>query len=84
MKYLFTLITLLFVGCGDATESDYDSTPRTSNSIDMVINKSYSVSQGDHIENASSDAQVKVVKDIEGDATSVTLLAGSAQLIRDN
>ncbi len=83
MKYLFILVTLLIVGCGDAENSN-NSTPVTqaSTTIDMVINKSYSVSTGDRVTNASADAEVKVVKDIEGEATEVTLLTGSAQLIR--
>jgi len=83
MKYLFTLITLLIIGCGDAQESNY-TPPVTKSTIDMVIYKSYSVSKGDRVENASSDAEVKVVKDIEGEATSVTLIIGSTQLTRDN
>jgi len=83
MKYLFTLITLLFIGCGDAQESNY-TPPITNSTIDMVIEKSYGVSKGDRVENASDDAEVKVVKNIEGDATSVTLIVGSAQLTRAN
>ncbi len=83
MKYLLILATLFIVGCGDA-ENSSSSTPVTqeSTTIDMVIDRSYSVSSGDRVANASTDAQVKVVKDIEGEATEVTLLTGSAQLMR--
>ena len=77
MKYLFALTALLFIGCADAPES-------TTNTIDMVLNKSYSVHSGDRIDNASTDSQVKVIKNIEGETTKGTLIAGSAQLLRAN
>lgn len=83
MKYLFTLITLLFIGCGETPEQD-NAQVAPSTVIDMQINKSYSVSTGDRVDNASSDAEVKVVKNIEGETTNVTLILGSAQLIRKN
>ena len=86
MKYLLTFATLFLVGCGSAEEANTaQTTPvvtQQSSPIDMVLNKSYGVSKGDRVGNASADAEVKVVKNIEDEATAVTLVAGSAQLIR--
>jgi len=86
MKYLLTLITLLFIGCGDAPESATTTpiTTASSSTIDMVLNKSYPVYTGDRIDNASSDAELKIVTVIEGEEKEATLIMGSAQLIRSN
>ncbi len=86
MKFLYPFIALLFIGCGDAvdTTSERPSTIQQSAAIDMVINQPYSVNKGDYVGNQSTDAQVKIIKDVEGEATSVTLIQGSAQLIRAN
>ena len=81
MKYLLTLTALLFIGCGDVQESP--KTPTTT-TIDMVINKSYQVHTGDRIDNASSDAELKIITIIEGEEKEVTLITGNAQLIRSN
>jgi len=81
MKYLLTLITLLFIGCGDVPDN---ATASSSSPIDMVLNKSYPVYTGDRIDNASSDAELKIVTVIEGEEKEVTLITGSAQLIRAN
>ena len=79
MKYLLILTALLFIGCSDTQDS-----PTAASSIDMVLNKSYNVSTGDRVEKKSSDAQVEIIEDIEDEVTSVTLVQGSAQLIRAN
>jgi len=87
MKYLLIFATLLFVGCGSVEEANTaQTTPvvQQSSTIDMVLNKSYGVSKGDRVDNASADAEVKVVKNIEDEITEVTLVTGSAQLIRKN
>lgn len=78
MKYLLTLIALLFIGCGEAPE---ETTPQT-NTIDMVLNKSYTIHTGDKINNASDDAKLKFIEEIESEDKEVTLIAGSAQLTR--
>jgi len=69
------------IGCGDTQEA-YSPQTSSATTIDMQLNKAYAVSKGDRVDNASSDAEVKVVKDIEGETTEVTLVVGSAQLIR--
>ena len=83
MKYLLILSTLLFIGCGDAQEGD-KSPANTSSTINMVLNKSYNVHTGDHVQKKSSDTQVEIIKNVEDKETTVTLLQGSAQLIRAN
>ena len=89
MKYLLTLITLLFIGCGDVQEGDKSTstsaqTVTAPTTIDMVINKSYHVYSDDRIDNASADAELKVVTIVENDEKEATLISGSAQLIRTN
>jgi len=84
MKYLLTLITLLFIGCGDAPENTQATPVATTSTIDMVLNRSYPVYTGDRVDNASSDAELKIITIIEGEEKEVTLIAGSAQLIRSN
>ncbi len=85
MKYLLTLTALLFIGCGDAPESATTTPSTTSSStIDMVLNKSYPVYRGDRIDNASGDAELKIITVIEGEEKEATLIMGSAQLIRAN
>ena len=75
------------MGCGDIQENTKTpmTTPKaTTTTIDMVINKSYQVNTGDRIDNASSDAELKIITIIEGKEKEVTLIAGNAQLIRSN
>jgi len=81
MRYTLLFITLLFIGCGESDEpaATQQDDPGV---INMVIDRSYAVMTGDRVDNASSDAQLKVVKDIDGEATDITLIIGSAQLIR--
>jgi len=81
MRHLLLLSTLLlFIGCGEVDEHTTQPQANT-DAIDMVIDKSYAVTTGDRVANASSDAQLKIVKDIDGEATDITLILGSAQLI---
>ena len=82
MKYLLILVTLLIVGCGETQDAYTPPTPAAS-TIDMELNRAYAVSTGDRVDNASSDAELKIVKDLEGETTQVTLVLGSAQLIRN-
>ena len=85
MKYLLTLIALLFIGCGDTAENTTIQPEASSTiTIDMVLNKSYQITTGDRVDNASTDAELKVITSIEGSDKEVMLIAGSAQLIRAN
>jgi ABC-type Fe3+-hydroxamate transport system substrate-binding protein len=84
MKYLLTLIALLFIGCGDTPENTTTQPEASTITIDMVLNKSYQITTGDRVDNASTDAELKVITSIEGSDKEVMLIAGSAQLIRSN
>jgi len=79
MKYLLSILTLLlFLGCGESTES----TSTAPTVVEMQLNKSYSVYRGDRVNKTSSDAQISITKSIQGDTTTVLLLLGSAQIVR--
>ncbi len=80
MKYLLTLAALLFIGCGDTQETPQAAA--SSSATEMVVNKSYTVYPGDHVDKMSADTQLKITKSIEGETTTVILLEGSAKLTR--
>ncbi len=80
MKYLLTLAALLFIGCGDAQETPQAAA--ISSATEMVVNKSYTVYPGDHVDKTSAETKLKITKSIEGDTTTVILLDGSAELTR--
>ena len=79
MKYLLTAAALLFIGCGNATDTGATSSLET---IDMQPQKSYTVFKGDRIVKRSADAQVEITRSLEGETMSAKLLTGDAQLIR--
>jgi hypothetical protein len=84
MKYIFTLITLLFfLGCDNTTEKAVTAAPSVT-TIEMELNRSYIVYTGDRLEKTSDDAQISMTKTAQDDTTTVVLLQGSAQIIRIN
>jgi len=50
--------------------------------IEMQQNLSYSVYKGDELKKTSSNAKVTIVKDLQGSATTVVLIEGTAQITR--
>jgi len=89
MKYgLFILATLLsLTGCGGGSSSgNGGNTPGTPPSgpaeIDMQQNRHYTVYHGDKIIKTSDDAEVTIVHKDGQQQSTVTLIAGSAQIIR--
>jgi len=87
MRYIFTIITLLFlVGCGgeESSQNEQTSTPKNAVVIDMELDKSYSVFKGDRLEKTEPDTEISIKKETQGEATSVKLLKGSATITRAN
>lgn len=83
MKYIWTLTALLFIGCGDATDSTQQTPPAQSATvIEMQLSTPYEVYTRDKVEKTSADAEIAITKPLEGDTTTVELLSGSAQIIR--
>lgn len=80
---IYLLPSLLLIGCGGGSNSSSGggSTPPASN-VDMVISQSYSVYPGNTIIKDSDAAQVSIVHVDGKSESSVTLLSGSATIIR--
>jgi len=94
MKYIFIFISIIYTltGCGGGTS---DSIARDSNNtlssqsdnndsseIDMKLDHAYTVQPGDKIEKTSDDAEVTITHTEGHQKSKVTLIAGSAILIR--
>ncbi|WP_345977649.1 hypothetical protein [Sulfurimonas sp. HSL3-7] len=79
MNYAYLLLTLLFIGCGEAT--DETKTRADTVAIEMEPGKSYRVYRGDQLVKTSDDAKISIAKTIQENETVVVLLEGSAQII---
>jgi len=83
MKYIYTLLLVaLFTGCGGSSE---DSSPQSSQSvvIEMQLNQDYTVYKGDTLVKTSDDAKVSITKNTQEDISTVVLLEGTANIIRN-
>ena len=83
MKHLILLISALFIlsGCGGGS-SGGSSGSSGDIEVPMTLNQPYTVNSGDRIEKTSADSVVNI-KHIDGHTEStVTLIAGSAKIIR--
>jgi len=83
MRYIYTLLLVaLLTGCGSSSE---ESSPQSSNSVvlEMQLNQSYTVYKGDTLVKTSEDAKVSITKNTQDDISTVILLEGSANIIRN-
>ncbi len=84
MKTIITLvlIALSLTACGSSGSSNENSGPPPSSNVDMEVSQSYSVFPGDSIIKDTEDSQLEITH-IDGEKKStVTLLSGSATIIR--
>jgi len=83
MKYIYSaLLLLLLQGCG----SSEDSSARAQQAvvvIEMEIDTNYTVYKGDKVVKTSSDAQISILKNAQDDTSTVALIQGSANIIRN-
>ena len=84
MKYIYTALLLLLIqGCGDADKSSTIVKQDAAVVIVMQNAISYTVYKGDKIVKTSDDAQVSILKNTQDDTSAVSLLQGSANIIRN-
>ncbi len=81
---LSALLALSFSGCqGVSTDTNIDSSASNLGSnIRMERNKPYSIEKGDQIEKISENPKLKIDSDLVTGKTTVTLISGSAAIIK--
>lgn len=74
--------SVLLTACsGGSNGNNTASTPGTSTTITMVVNKAYSMSSGQTIRKDSSPTEVMVETDVNTGESQATLTSGSASII---
>ena len=82
MKYIYiTLVLLTLQGCGGSSDNSIPQETATV-SIAMELNKSYTVYTGDKLSKTSENTQVSIVKNTQDETSTLTLLKGSANILR--
>ena len=84
IKYLLLLsiiLTLLLSACGSGSSASFEQVNET---IQLEIGVAQEVSTGDKLIEEEDNTTIKVVHELNNDIKSVTLLTGSAKLIRGN
>ena len=89
MKYILTLVAILFLtGCSESSSEAFNAaaTQDTSSStqnkrVEMELNKRYEVKEGDKLYKESDDTQVKISKNSKADVSYVTLISGKAYIV---
>jgi len=83
MKLIYStlLLLLIFQGCGETDGTDTEVTQKAQ-VIEMEPNKNYTVYTGDKIIKTTDDAQISILKNTQDETSSVTLIQGSANIIR--
>ncbi|MBT5935740.1 hypothetical protein [Sulfurimonas sp.] len=83
MRSIFTVLTLiLLVGCGGSSGSSTSTSQAIV--VDMQLDKSYSVYEGDRLEKTSPNTEISIKKETQSDTTTVVLLKGSSTITRAN
>ncbi len=78
------LVTIIFTGCGGtSTNSEISNTSNNlGTNIRMERDKQYTIEKGDQIEKLSENPKLKIDSNLDTGVTTVTLLSGSAAIIR--
>jgi len=87
MKYIYTVVMMVLLsGCGGTSDEKRPAAQVEveSNVVEMELNHSYSVYEGDVLTKTSPNTKVSIVKVTQSDISTVTLLEGSAQITRAN
>jgi len=80
-RLLIYATTLLFIGCGSATDTAVNA-ESTEETIVMASAETYYVSPGDRINKLSEDTQLLITHNEGEEGSTIELLQGSAELIR--
>jgi len=80
-RILLYATTLLFIGCGSATDSAGNG-ENTTETIAMSSAEIYQVYPGDHVNKLSPDTQLLITHNDGEEGSSIELLQGSAEIIR--
>ena len=78
------LLAVSFSGCGgSSTDTNIrDTASNLGSNIRMERNKPYSIEKGDQIEKISENPKLKIDSNLDTGKSTVTLLSGSAAIIR--
>ena len=79
MKYILVVAIAFFISACGSSENENTNTAQTLTSINMLVNKTYSVSKGDKLNKITDDTIVEITK--TEDVTEVVLLQGEAVII---
>ena len=81
--FIFLVAAVFLVGCGDTNTKPRPSpTPPPSSNEDMILSESYTIYSGDQIVKASDPTSLRISHIDFQDQSTVTLLEGSATIIR--
>jgi len=78
------LLAIGFSGCGSTSTDMNNNVSDVDNNIRMERNKSYDIEKGDKIEKISENPKIKIDSNLDTGKSSVTLLSGSAVIIKGN
>lgn len=80
-RLLIYATTLLFIGCGSATDSA-ESGESATETVVMNSSENYQVSPGDRINKLTEDTQLLITHNEGEEGSTIELLQGSAEIIR--
>jgi len=85
MKRIIISLAIVFMifGCIDIESSGVSElTESPANTEKMELNTLYVVGEGDRIKKASADSRIEIIQNAEENYSKVTLISGSATIIR--
>ena len=80
-KYIFLVISILFIGCGSGGGETSDISS-SSTSIEMKKGNIYYIYKGDKIIKKDEDTKISIEADINTKKTTATLISGKAEIRR--
>lgn len=81
MKYLLFIfpLAMFLIACGDGSRASFE---KTQTSIELQLNEPVSVYAGDKVQPEDENTTIKVTHEAIANTKTVTLLSGSATLLR--
>ena len=80
--FIFLVAAVFLVGCGDTNTKPTPTPPPPSSNEDMILSESYTIYSGDQIVKSSDPTSLRISHIDFQDQSTVTLLEGSATIIR--